>query len=93
MEDLSYTTVGASTVPDPGSALLLLGMGVDSMSMAASSLPRVKWVVRSFTRDHARDLLQEALQLEEAFAVRLLVHAALKDAGLGNLIRPLKSAA
>ena len=78
---------------DPASALLLLGMGVDSMSMAASSLPRVKWVVRSFTRDHARDLLQEALGLEEAFAVRLLLHAALKDAGLGNLIRPLKSAA
>ncbi len=78
---------------DPAAALLLLGMGVDSMSMAASSLPRVKWVVRSFTRGHAADLLHEALELEEAFAVRLLVHAALKDAGLGNLIRPLKAAA
>jgi phosphotransferase system enzyme I (PtsP) len=78
---------------DPAAALLLLGMGVDSMSMAASSLPRVKWVVRSFTRAHARAILDQVLELEEATAVRAVAHAALKDAGLGNLIRPLKPAA
>jgi len=47
---------------DPAAALLLLGMGVDSMSMAASSLPRVKWVVRSFTRAHARAILDQVLE-------------------------------
>jgi phosphotransferase system enzyme I (PtsP) len=78
---------------DPASALLLVGMGVDSMSMAASSLPRVKWVVRSFTRAHARLLLEQALEFEEASTVRALVHATLKDAGLGSLIRPLRAAA
>jgi len=78
---------------DPAAALLLLGMGVDSLSMAASSLPQVKWVVRSFTRTHARQILDQALEMEEASAVRAMAHAALKDAGLGNLIRPLKPAA
>jgi signal transduction protein with GAF and PtsI domain len=33
---------------DPASALLLLGLGVDSLSMIPSSLPRVKWTIRSF---------------------------------------------
>jgi phosphotransferase system enzyme I (PtsP) len=78
---------------DPAAALLLLGMGVDSLSMAASSLPRVKWVVRSFTRAHAQQLLDQSLEFEEASTVRALVHATLKDAGLGSLIRPLKPAA
>ena len=78
---------------DPAAALLLLGMGVDSLSMAASSLPQVKWVVRSFTRTHARQVLDQALDMEEASAVRAMARAALKDAGLGNLIRPLKPAA
>jgi phosphotransferase system enzyme I (PtsP) len=72
---------------DPAAALLLLGMGIDSMSMAASSLPRVKWVVRSFTRAHARELLDQSLGQDEGAAVRRIVNAALKDAGLGNLIR------
>jgi phosphotransferase system, enzyme I, PtsP len=30
---------------DPASALLLLGLGVDSLSMTPSSLPRVKWTI------------------------------------------------
>ena len=78
---------------DPAAALLFLGMGVDSLSMAASSLPRVKWVVRSFSSAHARQLLEQSLEFEEASTVRALLHAALKDAGLGSLIRPLKPAA
>jgi phosphotransferase system enzyme I (PtsP) len=77
---------------DPAGAMLLLGMGIDSLSTAASSLPRVKWVVRSFTRTHARQLLDQALEFEEAAGVRALAHLALKDAGLGSLIRPLRAA-
>jgi phosphotransferase system enzyme I (PtsP) len=35
---------------DPAAALLLLGMGVDSLSMSAVSLLRVKWAMHSFTQ-------------------------------------------
>ncbi|MCL4316069.1 MAG: phosphoenolpyruvate-protein phosphotransferase PtsP, partial [Gammaproteobacteria bacterium] len=38
---------------DPAAALLLLGMGVDSLSMSVASLPRVKWMIRNFSRGEA----------------------------------------
>jgi phosphotransferase system enzyme I (PtsP) len=72
---------------DPGAALLLLGMGVDSLSMSAASLLRVKWMVRSFSQQQARLLLDQALQFEDGDAVRSLVHAELDRAGLGGLVR------
>jgi phosphotransferase system enzyme I (PtsP) len=72
---------------DPAAAILLLGMGVDSLSMSAANLPRVKWVIRTFTRRKARMLLKEALTFEYAHLVRHFLNAALEDAGLGGLVR------
>ena len=72
---------------DPAAALLLLGMGIDSLSMSAASLLRVKWVVRSFSQSQAHALLGEALQLEDGKAVRELANRSLEQAGLGGLIR------
>ena len=71
---------------DPVAALLLLAMGVDSLSMSAASLLRVKWVVRSFTQSQARKLLDEAWKLEEGSAVRALLNTSLQAAGLGGLV-------
>ncbi|HED18784.1 MAG TPA: phosphoenolpyruvate-protein phosphotransferase PtsP, partial [Gammaproteobacteria bacterium] len=72
---------------DPAAALLLLGMGVDSLSMSAASLLRVKWVVRSFSMPKIQSLLDEAWTFEDAGAVRTLLHKTLEEAGLGGLIR------
>jgi phosphotransferase system enzyme I (PtsP) len=72
---------------DPASAILLLGMGVDNLSMSAANLPRVKWVIRSFTRRRARTLLKEAITFEHAHSVRKYLNEALEDAGLGGLVR------
>lgn len=72
---------------DPAAALLLLGMGVDSLSMSASSLPRVKWVVRSFSRAEARQVLESVRGLEHPPAIRERVEAALEAKGLGGLVR------
>jgi phosphotransferase system enzyme I (PtsP) len=72
---------------DPAAAILLLGMGIDNLSMSAANLPRVKWVIRSFTRRRARSLLKEALSFEYAHSVRSYLNAALEDAGLGGLVR------
>jgi len=73
---------------DPAAALLLLGMGVDSLSMTVGSLPRVKWTIRSFTRAKAADLLARALEMEEPIGIRALLNDALEQAGLGALVRP-----
>jgi len=72
---------------NPLASLLLLGMGVDSLSMSAGSLLRVKRVIRSFSRARARQLLQAALRMEEAVQIRRLMEGALEDMGLGGLIR------
>lgn len=73
---------------DPLGAVLLLGIGVHSLSMSAASLLRVKGVIRGFSRARARELLASALKCETAAAVRRLLTEALEDLGLGGLVRP-----
>jgi phosphotransferase system enzyme I (PtsP) len=72
---------------DPAAALLLLGMGIDSLSMSAASVLRVKWMIRTFTSGQAKALLAEALAMEDGRTVRAKVHEALELAGLGGLLR------
>jgi phosphotransferase system enzyme I (PtsP) len=72
---------------DPAAAIVLLGMGIDNLSMAASNVPRVKWVIRSLTRRRARELLGKALQMEEATDIRQMLNDALQHVGLGGLLR------
>ena len=75
---------------DPASAILLLGLGVQGLSMSVSSLLRVKWVIRSFTRQQATALVEEAFTLENPADVRRRLNRALEEAGLGGLVRPGK---
>jgi len=72
---------------DPASAILLIGMGVDSLSMSVANLPRIKWVVRNFTSGRARRLLKEALTFETAQRIRDNLNVILEEAGLGGLVR------
>jgi len=81
-------TVCGEMAGDPLAAVLLLGMGVHSLSMGAGSLLRVKGVIRSMSRARARELLQIALRSETGRDVRRLLAAALEDIGLGGLVRP-----
>lgn len=72
---------------DPASAILLLAMGFDSFSMNASSIGRIKWIVRHFTKKKSAKLLQDVLSMESAVMIRKHMELALERAGLGNLIR------
>jgi phosphotransferase system enzyme I (PtsP) len=72
---------------DPAAAILLVGMGYDSLSMSMANLPRIKWVVRNFTTSRARRLLSEALEFEQAIQVREHMNNVLETAGLGGLVR------
>jgi phosphotransferase system enzyme I (PtsP) len=73
---------------DPAVALLLLGLGVESLSLSSGDLPRIKWVIRSFSRLQGQALLTQALRLEQASTIRSLLLQALADAGLGALVHP-----
>ncbi len=72
---------------DPEAVVLLLGMGVDHLSVTLAALPRVKWVVRSFSRRQCRGILEQALEHEDPEPVRALLREALVEAGLGGLVR------
>ncbi len=72
---------------DPAAALALLGLDVDSLSMSAGSLPRVKWVIRSFSREKAHDLIKQAWEMEDPLAIRALYNSVLEQGGLGGLVR------
>ncbi len=72
---------------DPASVLLLVAMGFDSLSMSASSLSRMKWIISHFTKKKACKLLQEVLGMESAVMIRCHMELALEQVGLGGLIR------
>jgi phosphotransferase system enzyme I (PtsP) len=69
---------------DPAGALLMAAMGFDGLSMNATSLPRVKSVLRLFTMDEARELLDEAMALETAAEIRQLLESRLRARGVSS---------
>ena len=71
---------------DPGSAILLLGMGLETFSMSASAVLRIKWMIRSFSSQRAKEVLYRALRMECADAVRTMLDDEMSGAGLGELV-------
>lgn len=82
-----HVSICGEMAGDPASILLLLAIGFDSLSMNASSIGRVRWIVRHFSKREAAKLLQEVLSMESAVMIRCHMELALERAGLGNLIR------
>ncbi len=62
---------------DPLTALLLVGLGVDELSVSCFDLPRVKAAIRSVPATRAREVAEMALARETAEEVRRLLHAEL----------------
>ena len=72
---------------DPGAAVLLMAMGFDVLSMNAASLPKVKSVIRSISKDAAQELLEQVLQMDDAKMIRSAVDLTLYNAGVDRLLR------
>ncbi|MFL0799496.1 MAG: phosphoenolpyruvate--protein phosphotransferase [Agarilytica sp.] len=71
---------------DPSMAILLLGMGMDVLSLSAGDLPRIKKVILSISKDSAKTLAKKALTLDKAKDVEQLLDDALGRLGLSELI-------
>lgn len=82
-----HVSICGEIASDPVAVMLLVAIGFDSLSMNASSLSRIKYVIRHFTKKKASKLLQEVLSMESAVMIRCHMELALEKAGLGNLIR------
>ncbi|WP_075184826.1 phosphoenolpyruvate--protein phosphotransferase [Teredinibacter haidensis] len=76
---------------DPAAALLLMAMGYDVLSMSATSLLKVKSVIRSVSLQQAETLLEEVMILPDTESVNRCIDAALRQTGLSRIIRPLES--
>jgi phosphotransferase system enzyme I (PtsP) len=72
---------------DPVGALLVMAMGVDSLSMNLGSLLKIKWLIRSVRYDEARALLAEVMDFDSAAAIRDRANAFLDQHGLSGLLR------
>jgi len=72
---------------DPLAAILLLGMSIDSLSTSVASLPRVKWVIRNFLHDEAKEMVEKALLMKDAYVIKKMLTESLEEKGLGGLIR------
>ncbi|HSW70913.1 MAG TPA: phosphoenolpyruvate--protein phosphotransferase, partial [Gammaproteobacteria bacterium] len=82
-----HVSICGEIASDPVAVMLLVAIGFDSLSMNASSLSRIKFVIRQFTKKRASKLLQEVLSMESVVMIRCHMELALEKAGLGNLIR------
>ncbi|GAB3376848.1 phosphoenolpyruvate--protein phosphotransferase [Azotobacter armeniacus] len=76
---------------DPSAAVLLLAMGFDSLSMNATNLPKVKWLLRQITLGKARELLAQLMTMDNAQVIHSTLQLALRNLGLGRVINPVAS--
>jgi phosphoenolpyruvate-protein phosphotransferase (PTS system enzyme I) len=73
---------------EPLSAFLLIGLGYETLSVAAPALPLVKWTVRQVSAAHARAAAERAVAARTADDVLDLVRLALAEAVDLKLLDP-----
>jgi phosphoenolpyruvate-protein phosphotransferase len=72
---------------DPLAVILLVGMGITTLSMSATKLPRIKYLIRSLPRRKATKLLEQCLQLDNVQDIRALLHNTLMQMHLHELVK------
>lgn len=70
----------------PIGAVLLMAMGFHVLSMNATHLPKMKWVIRQIKRTDARRMLARVLRMHSASEVRSFMLQQLRDAGLERVL-------
>jgi phosphotransferase system enzyme I (PtsI)/phosphotransferase system enzyme I (PtsP) len=71
---------------DPIAVVLLVGMGVRTLSMSAAQLPKIKWLLRRINLESACAIVDEALKLNDARQIRKLVADRLYVLGAGEIL-------
>jgi phosphotransferase system enzyme I (PtsP) len=73
---------------DPACAVLLMAMGFDGLSMNATNLPKVKWLLRQVPLEKAKELLNQVMGIDNPQVIRSTLQLALRNLGLGRIINP-----
>jgi phosphotransferase system, enzyme I, PtsP len=82
----SYVGICGELAGSPIGAVLLMAMGYHVLSMNATNLLKVKWVLRNVKRNDARRMLARVLRMNTAEEVQSFMRAQLVKAGLGRAI-------
>jgi len=64
---------------DPLYSVLLVGLGLDEISISAYMIPEVKRIIRGITYDEAKTLARKAMRLSTAAEIRQLVGAVMHE--------------
>ena len=72
---------------DPMAVILLLGMGITTLSMSATKLARIKFLIRTIPQKRAAAILQQCLVLDNVQDIRALLHNTLLKLHLHELIK------
>ncbi len=72
---------------DPLAVILLVGMGITTLSMSATKLPRIKYLIRALPWRRAESILQQCLQLDNVQDIRALLHNTLLQMHLHELVK------
>ena len=65
-----HVAVCGEAASDPAVAVVLLGLGVTELSVAAGRIDRIRWLVDQVDPERARAVARSALELPDADAVR-----------------------
>ncbi len=74
-----FTGMCGEMAGDPAAAPLLIGLGLDELSMSASSMPMIKKVVRSVSLRNAEKIAAHAMTLSSAAEIQAYCEKALKE--------------
>ncbi len=72
---------------DPLAVILLIGMGISTLSMSATKLARIKFLIRALPQNKAAAILQQCLQMDNVQEIRALLHHTLHEFNLHELIK------
>ena len=89
--DLEVSVCGEMAA-DPCAAVLLVGMGIGTLSMPAFSIPRIKWLIRTVPQSKARRQLEIARRSAHPEVTRARLCEFLVAQGLGSLVAPRSAA-
>ncbi|MGE6792304.1 PTSINtr with GAF domain, PtsP [Pseudomonas guineae] len=81
-------TICGEMAGDPAAAVLLMAMGFDGLSMNATNLPKVKWLLRQISMGKAQELLAQVMSIDSPQVIHSTLQLALRNLGLGRMINP-----
>ena len=67
-------------------AILCVGMGYDVLSMNATHIPKVKWMIRNMTLVGCRRILSRVLKMHDADEIIQYIHLQMAELGLQKIV-------